>query len=376
MEHQNSDDQGNHSSATPQVSLGAMLREARERLNFSVADVAVQIKFSPRQIEALEADDFKNLPETAFLRGFVRSYAKILNLDAQPLLAALPKEDVATAELVPPSVDVPYPVDNASQIQTLILLGAALLLAVVAVGFSVWHYTIPPKQSTSAKFETPVPLTAEKQAMPTPPVQEQSTPVPSNHSKTKRESSSTSEQISMQPEKSQRERIKAITSTTQPSATAAKSSVRAAKTKAVAAAAKSSVLAAKTKAAAAAAQSSVRATKTKAVAVAAKSSVLAAKTKTQSESTDSGNMNEMEAPNTKLRLVFDEESWAEITDKDGNLISSQINPRGSELNVKGRLPLSLVIGHGATTHLFKDGKPVDLTPYINSSSEVARVTLK
>ena len=344
MEHQNSDDQGNHSSATPQVSLGAMLREARERLNFSVADVAVQIKFSPRQIEALEADDFKNLPETAFLRGFVRSYAKILNLDAQPLLAALPKEDVATAELVPPSVDVPYPVDNASQIQTLILLGAALLLAVVAVGFSVWHYTIPPKQSTSAKFETPVPLTAEKQAMPTPPVQEQSTPVPSNHSKTKRESSSTSEQISMQPEKSQRERIKAITSTTQPSATAAKSSVRAAKTKAVAAA--------------------------------AKSSVLAAKTKTQSESTDSGNMNEMEAPNTKLRLVFDEESWAEITDKDGNLISSQINPRGSELNVKGRLPLSLVIGHGATTHLFKDGKPVDLTPYINSSSEVARVTLK
>ena len=55
-----------------------MLREARERLGLSVADVAAQIKFAPRQIEALEADDFKHLPEAAFLRGFVRSYAKIL----------------------------------------------------------------------------------------------------------------------------------------------------------------------------------------------------------------------------------------------------------------------------------------------------------
>ena len=46
------------------------------------------------------------------------------------------------------------------------------------------------------------------------------------------------------------------------------------------------------------------------------------------------------------------------------------------MNLHGHLPLSLVIGHAATTHLYQDGEQVDLTPYINSSSEVARLTLE
>src|ERR1039458_7621063 len=92
MEHlpENNAEQSNRSAEIPLTSLGRMLREARERFGLSVADVAAQIKFAPRQIEALEADDFKHLPEAAFLRGFVRSYAKILHLDAQTLLAAHP----------------------------------------------------------------------------------------------------------------------------------------------------------------------------------------------------------------------------------------------------------------------------------------------
>ena len=45
-------------TTTGQESLGKMLREAREQLGLSIADVAAQIKFAPRQIEALEADDF------------------------------------------------------------------------------------------------------------------------------------------------------------------------------------------------------------------------------------------------------------------------------------------------------------------------------
>ena len=143
-----------------------MLREARESLGLSVAEVAAQTKFAPRQIEALEADDFKRLPETAFLRGFVRSYAKILNMDAQTLLAALPQTKVAAAELIPASVDVPFPVAHSSHRQNLILLGAALLLAVIAVGFAVWHFTTPLMQSKVEKIETPVPLPTEMQIIP------------------------------------------------------------------------------------------------------------------------------------------------------------------------------------------------------------------
>jgi cytoskeleton protein RodZ len=167
---ENNSGQDNHSAPT---SLGRLLREARLGLNLSVADVAAQIKFAPRQIEALEADDFKQLPEAAFLRGFVRSYAKSLNLDAQTLLAALPQPKVAVAEMIPASVDVPFPVAHSSQKYNLILLGAALLLAVIVVGFAVWHFTNPLKSPQVAQIETPVSLPAETQLIPTPPVPEQ-----------------------------------------------------------------------------------------------------------------------------------------------------------------------------------------------------------
>jgi cytoskeleton protein RodZ len=359
MEHQNNTEPGNRNNATPPASLGAMLREARERLNLSVAEVAAQIKFAPRQIEALESGDFKHLPEAAFLRGFVRSYAKILNLDAQPLLAAMPQEKMASAELIPASVEVPYPVENTSQRQTLILLGAALLLAVIAVGFSVWHFTTPLRQSPGAKLETTVPLPAQMEVSPEPTVQKHYATLSPDTVEPKREISATDAKSSIQSDRTRAEASGV--------ATAAQSAVRAAKTKAVASVAQSSVPAVRTKAdaSATAAQSSVRAAKTKAVVE-----------ERQTQTAVSGNIDGTEAPHTVLKLVFDEESWTEIQDKDGKMISSQINPRGSELNVKGSLPLSLVIGHAATTHLYKDGQPVDLTPYINSYSEVARITLK
>src|SRR5512138_102400 len=74
------------------LNVGMMLREARERMGLSVQDVAERIKFAPKQVEALEANDFAHLPEAAFLRGFVRSYARMLQLDEAALIAALPAE--------------------------------------------------------------------------------------------------------------------------------------------------------------------------------------------------------------------------------------------------------------------------------------------
>jgi len=77
-----------------------------------------------------------------------------------------------------------------------------------------------------------------------------------------------------------------------------------------------------------------------------------------------------------LRLVFDTESWTEIKDKSGKIISQQLNPRGSELRLDGRAPFMLVIGHAPSVRLYYRGKQVDLKPHINASSEVARVTLE
>src|SRR3989339_967999 len=151
---------------------GALLREARERLGLSIADAAAHTKLAPRQIEALEADDFQHLPEMTFVRGFVRSYAKILQLDAQPLLADIPQVNAPTVPLAPNSVEVPFPNAYSPQRQNLIWLGAALLLAVLVVAFAVWHFTTPRAHPDVAQVETPVSLPAQMQIIPASPVHE------------------------------------------------------------------------------------------------------------------------------------------------------------------------------------------------------------
>jgi cytoskeleton protein RodZ len=70
---------------------GARLRAAREAAGLSVDDVAHQLKLAPRQVRALEEESFEQLPGRTFSRGFMRNYARLLNLDAQDLLAQLPQ---------------------------------------------------------------------------------------------------------------------------------------------------------------------------------------------------------------------------------------------------------------------------------------------
>ena len=60
------------------ASPGQMLRAAREAKGWKVEQVASQLKLSRRQIEALEADAFADLPGLTFVRGFVRNYARVL----------------------------------------------------------------------------------------------------------------------------------------------------------------------------------------------------------------------------------------------------------------------------------------------------------
>ena len=69
---------------------GARLRAAREASGLSLDQVAQQLKLAPRQVKALEDEDFGKLPGRTFARGFVRNYARLLNLEADDLLALMP----------------------------------------------------------------------------------------------------------------------------------------------------------------------------------------------------------------------------------------------------------------------------------------------
>lgn len=71
----------------PVSGLGGVMRTRREKLGIELDEVARKLCLSPRQLVALEADDILTLPSPAFTRGFIRNYARLLNLDADPLLA-------------------------------------------------------------------------------------------------------------------------------------------------------------------------------------------------------------------------------------------------------------------------------------------------
>ena len=60
----------------------AVFAARRSELGMSLEDVANQLKFSPRLIESLERGEFDKLPGPTFARGMLRSYAKLLKLDA------------------------------------------------------------------------------------------------------------------------------------------------------------------------------------------------------------------------------------------------------------------------------------------------------
>jgi hypothetical protein len=65
------------------------LRSTRERRGITVEQVAQDTRISLRFIEALEEEQFDELPAPVYVRGFLRSYANYLKLDPQPLLDQL-----------------------------------------------------------------------------------------------------------------------------------------------------------------------------------------------------------------------------------------------------------------------------------------------
>jgi cytoskeleton protein RodZ len=73
------------------MSTGSLLRDAREAAGLSMDTVAQQLKLAPRQVRAIEEDDYARLPGRTFVRGFVRNYARLLNLDPDAVVATLPR---------------------------------------------------------------------------------------------------------------------------------------------------------------------------------------------------------------------------------------------------------------------------------------------
>lgn len=64
---------------------GQRLRTAREAAGLTQAEIASRMRLSVSYIRALEADDYDRLPKAAFVRGYIKNYAKLVNLPGDEL---------------------------------------------------------------------------------------------------------------------------------------------------------------------------------------------------------------------------------------------------------------------------------------------------
>jgi cytoskeleton protein RodZ len=167
--------------------VGQELAAAREARGLALADVAQQLKFAPRQLEALEQERFDALPGATIARGMVRSYARLLKLDPEPLVERLASRfEVSESNRLAARYDQAVPFSDGARRSTFVYLGlsAGVLALVGAVAFG-WHQErtaavkAPAEPATVAQAapqdikRSPVPIQAQPAVAPAAPVIEE-----------------------------------------------------------------------------------------------------------------------------------------------------------------------------------------------------------
>jgi len=71
------------------ATVGGALRALRTARGWSLEDVSSRIKFSSRQLQALEDERWEALPTGVSLRGLIRNYARLLGADGDAIAASL-----------------------------------------------------------------------------------------------------------------------------------------------------------------------------------------------------------------------------------------------------------------------------------------------
>lgn len=67
-------------------SIGQQLEAARTEKGYSVEYVAGKLHLRAQVLNHIEADEYDKLPQPVFIKGYIRAYAKCVELDAEPLI--------------------------------------------------------------------------------------------------------------------------------------------------------------------------------------------------------------------------------------------------------------------------------------------------
>lgn len=314
-----------------QPTVGATLRRERERQGLTLVDVARHLKLAPRQIDALENDDAKALPGPVFVRGFTRSYARLLGLDGDALIKTLDPlpgtGDAAVAEPAQP-VTIGSPVslpsgrrrDRKSGRRSWWPVTVALILVAVVIVY--WRGRQPEVPQTPAEMTLP---SASAPTVEAPTVAQPATDP----------------------------------GATPPTTPAPDASITAASSPVVQGAAPGPAAPAAPAPAPVVPVASAPPVESPAPAVPPAPVATA-----PAAGSGSG----------ELHFNFARDAWVEVKDATGSIVFSQLSPAGSERVVRGQAPFQLVVGNAAGVRVTYNTRPVDLAPH--TRTDVARVTLE
>lgn len=299
--------------------LGVLLQNAREQHGLSIDDISNRLRLSPRQIKALENDDFAALPEAMITRGFIRNYARLLGMDAEPLLQAyrafVPSSDSPRAISIQSENIL---ISGSNKRPWLMYMLASLVIALLVGAWLIYVDYVPERPTQQA-------------AKPAPSAKSEAATEPG----TATESGTYTESLPMAAlpaaERAQEDTTPAVAATPSPAAPAPQDVKPAPTTPTVAG--------------------------------------VAATTSSASNPASAGD--KMLA---KLKFTFSDHTWVSVTDRNNKEIFNKTKPAGSEDAVEGQPPFKVIIGNAAGSKLLFNDKPVDLAPY--TKLNVARLTLE
>jgi cytoskeleton protein RodZ len=303
----------------------AALARARQAAGLTIEEAARQLKFAPRQIEALEAGELQRLPGGTIVRGMVRSYARLLQVDPEPMLAQ------AAAQVAPPDAErlaqryrqpVPFS-DGARRSNILyVVLSLVLLVAVAAVALQ-WRQER--KSTSTLAFVSAAQMPAEPARGAAESAPGGTEPAPKPAAKAPAPPARSAAAPAAAPRESPR------------------------------------------------AGPAARPQPVAAAAMPAKPAAIAPAKPAAAPSAPAAPEQAAASGTSRITLQFDGESWVEIRSGSGKLLVASLHTAGTERLVSGLPPFEVVIGNAQQVRLTYNDKPVDLSPYVKV--EVARFTL-
>jgi cytoskeleton protein RodZ len=121
--------------------VGVVLAHARQAAGLSQEEAAVRLRFATRQLDALERSEWGRLPGGAAVRAMVRSYARLLGLDAEAMVARVGRDAVLPdADRLAQRLRQPVPFSNGARRSNVVYAALSIgLLAVVVVVAFEWQ---------------------------------------------------------------------------------------------------------------------------------------------------------------------------------------------------------------------------------------------